>query len=106
MLKVSGPGSIQIMRAANAISSTVAATLAQKNGSRRVARSDESGGTRSIRQMRPSGDWTARLTQQMIRRTRYSHSIVDGGFDEMSSVTRFTPGISLMIRLEIVSSRS
>jgi len=36
----------------------------------------------------------------------YSHSIVDGGFDEMSRATRFTAGISLMIRLEIVSSRS
>src|ERR671938_624870 len=37
---------------------------------------------------------------------RHSHSIVEGGFDEMSRATRFTPGISLMIRLEIVSSRS
>jgi hypothetical protein len=36
----------------------------------------------------------------------YSHSIVAGGFDEMSRTTRLTPGISLMIRLEIVSSRS
>ncbi len=36
----------------------------------------------------------------------YSHSIVDGGFDEMSRATRLTAGISLMIRLEIVSSRS
>ncbi len=36
----------------------------------------------------------------------YSHSIVEGGFDEMSSATRFTAGISLMILLEIVSSRS
>jgi hypothetical protein len=36
----------------------------------------------------------------------YSHSIVLGGFDEMSSATRFTAGISLMIRLEIVSRRS
>ena len=36
----------------------------------------------------------------------YSHSIVDGGFDEMSSATRLTAEISLMIRLEIVSSRS
>ena len=36
----------------------------------------------------------------------YSHSIVDGGLDEMSSATRLTAGISLMIRLEIVSSRS
>ena len=37
---------------------------------------------------------------------RYSHSIVAGGFELMSSATRLTPGISLMIRLEIVSSRS
>ena len=36
----------------------------------------------------------------------HSHSIVAGGFDERSSATRFTAGISLMIRLEIVSSRS
>jgi hypothetical protein len=36
----------------------------------------------------------------------HSHSIVAGGFEERSSATRFTPGISLMIRLEMVSSRS
>ena len=36
----------------------------------------------------------------------YSHSIVAGGLDEMSRATRLTPGISLMIRLEIRSSRS
>src|SRR5262249_52688302 len=36
----------------------------------------------------------------------YSHSIVAGGFDEMSYTTRFTPGISLMTRLEIASSTS
>src|SRR5437588_6943935 len=36
----------------------------------------------------------------------YSHSIVEGGFDETSSATRLTAGISLMIRLEIVSRRS
>ena len=36
----------------------------------------------------------------------YSHSIVLGGLLEMSSATRFTPGISLMMRLEIRSSRS
>jgi hypothetical protein len=29
-----------------------------------------------------------------------------GGFEEMSSATRFTAGISLMNRLEIVSSKS
>jgi hypothetical protein len=37
---------------------------------------------------------------------RYSHSIVAGGLLLRSSATRFTPGISLMIRLEIVSNRS
>jgi hypothetical protein len=36
----------------------------------------------------------------------YSHSMVLGGLLEMSSATRFTPGISLMMRLEIRSSRS
>ena len=36
----------------------------------------------------------------------YSHSMVLGGFDEMSRATRLTAGISLMTRLEIVSSRS
>jgi hypothetical protein len=36
----------------------------------------------------------------------YSHSIVAGGFDVTSSTTRFTPGISFTMRLEIVSSRS
>ena len=36
----------------------------------------------------------------------YSHSIVAGGFDERSRATRFTPGTSLMIRFEIVSSTS
>ena len=39
-------------------------------------------------------------------RCGYSHSIVLGGFDEMSSATRFTCGISLMIRLETFSRRS
>ena len=36
----------------------------------------------------------------------HSHSIVAGGFEEMSSATRLTPRISLMIRLETRSSRS
>jgi hypothetical protein len=36
----------------------------------------------------------------------YSHSMVAGGFDERSSATRFTAGISFVIRLEITSSRS
>src|SRR5262249_8340678 len=50
---------------------------------------------------------------QRVRRRRtpalpaaYSHSIVDGGFDGMSSTTRSTAGTSLTIRDEIVSSRS
>jgi hypothetical protein len=38
--------------------------------------------------------------------TRYSHSIVAGGFDVTSSTTRFTAGISLTIREEIVSISS
>src|SRR4051794_8698512 len=36
----------------------------------------------------------------------HSHSMVAGGFELRSSATRFTPGISLMILLEIVSRRS
>jgi hypothetical protein len=36
----------------------------------------------------------------------HSHSMVAGGFDEMSRATRFTPGISLMIRPEITSRTS
>ena len=36
----------------------------------------------------------------------YSHSMVAGGFEERSSATRFTPGTSLTIRLEIVSRSS
>jgi len=30
--------------------------------------------------------------------TSYSHSMVDGGFDEMSKTTRLTPFTSLMMR--------
>lgn len=36
----------------------------------------------------------------------YSHSIVAGGFDEMSYTTRFTPFTSLMIRVEMRPNRS
>ena len=39
-------------------------------------------------------------------RRAHSHSIVPGGFDVMSSVTRFTCGISLIIRDATLSSRS
>ena len=42
-----------------------------------------------------------------VRRGRgYSHSIVAGGFEVTSSTTRFTAGISLMIREETSSIRS
>src|SRR5262249_14575823 len=36
----------------------------------------------------------------------YSHSIVEGGLDEMSNTTRLMPLTSLMIRLLMVPSRS
>jgi hypothetical protein len=36
----------------------------------------------------------------------YSHSIVLGGLEEMSSTTRLTPFTSLMMRLEIRASKS
>ena len=36
----------------------------------------------------------------------HSHSIVDGGFEVMSSTTRLTAGTSLTMRDEIVSSTS
>jgi hypothetical protein len=37
---------------------------------------------------------------------RYSHSMVAGGFDEMSYTTRLMPRTSLMMRDEILASRS
>ena len=49
---------------------------------------------------------TATRARPAGSRRGYSHSIVAGGFELRSSATRLTPGISLMIRLEIVSSRS
>ena len=36
----------------------------------------------------------------------HSHSMVLGGFEEMSKTTRFTPCTSLMMREEILPSRS
>ena len=36
----------------------------------------------------------------------YSHSIVPGGFEEISSATRLTPSTSLMMRVEMRSRRS
>src|SRR6266545_5055725 len=47
-----------------------------------------------------------RSADELRRFAAYSHSIVAGGFELRSSATRLTPGISLMIRLEIVSRRS
>ena len=36
----------------------------------------------------------------------HSHSMVDGGFDEISKTTRLTPFTSLMMRFEMRPSRS
>ena len=49
-------------------------------------------------------DETRRLDP--VRNGAHSHSIVAGGFDVTSSTTRFTAGISLMIRDETSSIRS
>jgi hypothetical protein len=48
--------------------------------------------------------WERRSTAQ--ESPGYSHSIVPGGFDVMSSVTRLTCAISLIIREATFSSRS
>src|SRR5262249_10565488 len=46
-------------------------------------------------------------TRDLVQRChRHSHSIVPGGFDVMSYATLFTPGTSLIIRLEMRSSTS
>ena len=45
-------------------------------------------------------------TRRLASPRSYSHSIVAGGFEERSRATRLTPGTSLTIRLEIVSSSS
>src|SRR4051812_48569079 len=52
------------------------------------------------------GTWRGARGGNRVSPTLYSHSIVEGGFDDTSRATRFTPGISLMMRLEIVSIRS
>ena len=57
----------------------------------------------------PAPERRGRLPPSAVRPAEggpYSHSMVAGGFDEMSSTTRFTSGISLMMREETVSSRS
>ena len=46
------------------------------------------------------------LSHLLKRPGAYSHSMVEGGFEETSSATRFTPRTSLMIRLETRSRRS
>ena len=40
------------------------------------------------------------------QRVDYSHSMVAGGFEEMSYATRLIPGTSLITRVEIFASRS
>lgn len=46
------------------------------------------------------------LVFQKVKNTRYSHSIVAGGFEETSYVTREIPEISLIIRLDTFSNSS
>src|SRR6185437_30153 len=58
----------------------------------------------ACRSSSPRGRLSVSSDERTMR--AYSHSIVDGGFDEMSSATRLTAGISFMIRLEIVSRSS
>ena len=81
-------------------------------GAGAIPRSSESAseGTRST-----SPSWLGRqshrgrlgdATDAPGRRNPYSHSIVPGGFDVMSSVTRFTCAISLIMREATRSSRS
>ena len=48
----------------------------------------------------------ARADRRVIVVTRYSHSIVPGGLDVMSSTTRLTSRSSLIMRDAICSSRS
>ena len=70
----------------------------------------------SLRQQAASGVTTVRdLGDVEERRPRsfiasewvaHSHSMVPGGFEVMSRVTRLTSGTSLVIRVEIFSSRS
>ncbi len=54
----------------------------------------------------------ARRFRQKISRAEarhgacYSHSMVEGGFEEMSRQTRFTPFTSFIMRFEILASRS
>lgn len=53
----------------------------------------------------PEGAETTKAMPRVGARA-YSHSIVAGGFDEMSYTTRLTPRTSLMIRFEIRPSSS
>ena len=55
---------------------------------------------------RQGADVEAPVNKRGLAPFIHSHSMVAGGFEEMSSATRFTPGISLMIRFEIRSSTS
>ena len=59
--------------------------------------------SRSVR-TRSAADGLA--TRRMLRVAAYSHSIVPGGLDVMSSTTRLTSRSSLIIREAICSSRS
>jgi len=51
-------------------------------------------------------DPVSSFAQKTSATSRYSHSIVPGGFDVMSYTTRLIPGTSFTMRLEIVLSTS
>ena len=72
---------------------------------RDFAVSGDAGGEPVVALHRPSQPWLGTRSQDTAA-WDYSHSIVAGGFEERSSATRLTPGSSLMMREEIVSSRS
>src|SRR5581483_2280518 len=62
---------------------------------------------RRVGRVPAADDETLRLEPVRRRRdSRYSHSIVAGGFVVTSRTTRFTAGISFTIREAIVSTRS
>jgi hypothetical protein len=71
---------------------------------RKTEQLKEAGPNARLAKRRRAPDDAAR--RRLAAAPNYSHSIVPGGFDVMSRTTRFTCGISLIIRDAIRSSRS
>ena len=64
-------------------------------------------GARPIRVMSPTVHCDSAQTGALTAAgAAYSHSMVPGGFDVMSRVTRFTSRTSLVMRVEILASTS